>query len=72
MGGFMSALGLVLVVGLVLLILAFSPRVAGWLGRDASRESLRTELEALERKKEMLRQMQTPPSTPQARQPPAA
>lgn len=68
----MSALSLVLVVGFVLLALAFSPRVARWFGRDASRESLRTELEALERKKEMLKQMQTPVSTEKAKQPPAA
>jgi hypothetical protein len=68
----MSALTLVLVVTLVLLVVTFSPKVAAWFGRDASRDSLRTELEALERKKEMLRQMQTPVSTGQAKHPPAA
>jgi len=56
----------------VFLLIAFSPRVAAWFSRDASRNSLRTELEALERKKEMLRQMKTPVSSEQARQPPAA
>jgi hypothetical protein len=34
-------------------------RVAAW-SRDTSRDSLRNELEALEQKKEMLRQMKTP------------
>ena len=68
----MSALGLVLVVGFVVLVVALSPRVAAWFSHDASRDSLRAELEALERKKEMLRQMKTPASTEQARQPPAA
>jgi hypothetical protein len=71
-GNFMSALGLLLVVALVLLVVAFSPKVAAWFGRDASRESLRAELEALERKKEILRQMQTPVATEQAKRPPAA
>ena len=68
----MSALGLVLVVGVVFLALGLSPRVAAWFSRDASGDGLRTELEALERKKEMLRQMKTPVSSEQARQPPAA
>lgn len=68
----MPAFGLVLVVGSVFLVVAVSPRVAAWFSRDASRDSLRTELEALEQKKEMLRQMKTPASSSQARQPPAA
>jgi hypothetical protein len=58
----MSPLSLVLVVVLVLLVVALSPRVAAWVSRDASREGLRTELEALERKKEMLRQAKQPPA----------
>ena len=58
----MSPLTLVLVVVLVLLVVALSPRVAVWFSRDASRESLRTELEALERKKEMLRRAKQPPA----------
>ena len=68
----MSALALVLVVGFVFLVIAFSPRVAAWFSHYASRDSLRTELEALERKKEILRQMKTPVSESEARQPPAA
>ena len=68
----MSALGLVLVVGLVFLLVALSPRVIAWFGHDASRDSLRAELEALEQKKEMLRQMKTPAATEQAQRPPAA
>jgi hypothetical protein len=68
----MSALGLVLVVGSVFLVVGVSPRVAAWFSRDTSRDSLRNELEALEQKKEMLRQMKTPASSSQARQPPAA
>ena len=67
----MSALGLVLVVGVVFLVVGLSPRVAAWV-RDSSGDGLGTELEALERKKEMLRQMKTPASSEQARRPPAA
>lgn len=70
----MSALGLVLVVGLVLFGVAVSPRLAAWWGGDAARESLRAELEALENKKEMLRQIQDSgdEDIPSARRPPAA
>lgn len=69
----MSALALVLVVGSVLLVVAFSPRLAAWLGGDAARESLRTELEALEHKKELLRQLQGGrQESPGVKQPPAA
>ena len=68
----MSTLGLVLVVGVVFLTVGLSPRVGAWFSRDSSGDGLRTELEALERKKEMLRQMKTPVSSEQARQPPAA
>lgn len=58
----MSVLTLVLIVGLVLLAVALSPRVVAWFNQDASRDSFRTELEALERKKEMLRQAKQPPA----------
>ena len=60
--GSMSALTLVLIVGFVLLVVALSPRVAAWFSRDASQDSFRTELDALERKKEMLRQARRPPA----------
>ena len=69
----MSAQSLVLVVGLVLLGIAVSPRVAAWLSRDAASESLRSELEALEKKKELLRALQDgDPQHPGMKQPPAA
>ena len=58
----MTVLTLVLTVGFVLLVVALSPRVVAWFNHDASRDSLRSELEALERKKEMLRQAQQPPA----------
>lgn len=58
----MTVLTLVLIVGSVLLVLALSPRVVAWFNHDASRDSLQTELEALERKKEMLRQAKQPPA----------
>ena len=58
----MTALTLVLTVGSVFLVVALSPRVAAWFSRDVSHDSLRTELDALERKKEMLRQARQPPA----------
>jgi hypothetical protein len=58
----MSALTLLLIVGIVLLVLALSPRVSAWFRRDAAHDGLRSELEALERKKEMLRQAKQPPA----------
>jgi hypothetical protein len=70
----MSALSLVLVVGLVLLGVAVSPRLAAWWTGDAARASLKAELDALENKKGMLRQIQDSgdEDTPSARRPPAA
>lgn len=70
----MSALSLVLIVGLVLLLVALSPRLSAWTSGSAARESLATELAALERKKEMLRQIQDSgdEDAPSARRPPAA
>ena len=58
----MSALTLVLIVGLVVLVIALSPRVAGWFSHGAPQDSLRNELEALERKKEILRKARQPPA----------
>ena len=69
----MSALSLVLVVGFVVLVVALSPRLIAWFRNDSPSESLRIELEALERKKELLRQLQRGGGEPPGiRQPPAA
>ena len=69
----MSALSLVLVVGFVLLVVAVSPRLIALFGNDAPGESFRSELAALEKKKEALRQIQQEGRDPSGRkQPPAA
>ena len=69
----MSALSLVLVVGFVVLVVAVSPRVIAWFAGSSPSESLRIEAEALERKKELLRQLQQSGGEhPGMKQPPAA
>lgn len=69
----MPALSLVLVVGFAILFLTVSPKVVAWFG-DGPRESLRAELDALERKKEMLRHLKNdvPERVTGVKQPPAA
>ena len=58
----MTATALILILTLVVLVLAVAPRVAAWFRGNDPREGLLSEVEALERKKEMLRRAQQPPA----------